>query len=157
MKHKNKISMQKFWSGCINWLSQINMHTQLTITGIILAHFASVWTGKLTYFKAWTSVLVNWSFIYNIFHLNFHLKDSKQIILKNRHSILESLWRPNYAVISNGLPHTDKLLSVCLTLIQGSTYKLEQQDRWLSDSPKKGNKKNPLSNWNAECMITSLI
>lgn len=86
---------------------------------------------------------------FHLQHISFKLpskRHSKQIILKNRHSILESLWRPNYAVISNGLPHTDKLLSVCLTLIQGSTYKLEQQDRWLSDSPKKGNKKNPLSN-----------
>lgn len=26
---------------------------QLTITGIILAHFARVWTGKLTYLRAW--------------------------------------------------------------------------------------------------------
>jgi hypothetical protein len=30
---------------------------KITMTGIILAHLASVWTGKLTYLRAWKKVL----------------------------------------------------------------------------------------------------
>ena len=44
----------------------------LTITGIILAHFARVWTGKLTYLRAWNKkhdskkkMGINWQPIVN--------------------------------------------------------------------------------------------
>ena len=47
----------RYKNGCV---AQTQIHSaekkrmpQLTMTGIILAHFARVWTGKLTYLRAW--------------------------------------------------------------------------------------------------------
>jgi hypothetical protein len=37
------------WYGTDDWLHLAD----ITITGIIFAHLASVWTGKLTYLRAW--------------------------------------------------------------------------------------------------------